>query len=452
MDRVCPTSDDAGTVAGTFASTTAASPKRRPFYGWVMLPIAMMALFCTSPGQTFCMSVFNPSLRESLGLSHSQLTGAYMLGTLLAGLPMTFVGAAIDRYGPRLTMSIVVLLLGAACIAASQVAGLLTVFLAFLALRFLGQGSLSLLSGHTLAMWFDRRLGLADGLRHLAIAAAIAALPAACLWMIAEFGWRWTYVILGLGVWAIMLPPILLLFRNRPEDVGQLPDGGPARGRTGHRHGSAHLPCLTLREALGTRAFWIVMGGNASWSLISTAVTFNIVPIFIANGLTEADAARMFTTFAVALAAMHLLGGIMADRLPLNLLLACSVAGLAASVLVLRGAATPAQAHGYAVMMGLSQGLLTAVTGPLWARYYGRSHLGKIRGSLTSVLVISSSVGPFMVGLARDHLGGYQQVLLLFALLPLPLSVAALFATPPARCRHPAERVDAGPSPVLEPA
>ena len=74
---------------------------RRVYYGWVMLPIATLAIIATSPAQTFGISVFNASLRSSLGLSHSQLTGAYMLGTLLASLPLSWVGAMMDRFGLR---------------------------------------------------------------------------------------------------------------------------------------------------------------------------------------------------------------------------------------------------------------------------------------------------------------------------------------------------------------
>jgi sugar phosphate permease len=416
------------------AARAAAVP--RPFYGWVMLAISMVALLCTSPGQTFCTALFNPSLREALNISHSQLAGAYMLATLLAGLPLTAVGALTDRLGPRLATGAVAVLLGFVCISTSQVTGLVSLFFAFLALRFLGQGCLSLLSGYSLAMWFDRRLGLADGVRHLAMAGAIAVLPGIVLWLISNYGWRWSYAILGLSVWIVMLPLVLFFFRNRPEDMGQLRDGGVHTPESLRGEDNEGLCDLTLGQAFRTRAYWIVMAGNACWSLIATAIMFNIIPILKMKGLTQADAARTFTTFAVSLGAMHLVGGFLADRLPLNRLLCVSVGGLGVSVLVLLRADSPAGVHSYAVLMGLSQGLLTAVTGPLWARYYGRSHLGKIRGSLGTALVAASSLGPFIVGGARDYLGGYQEVLLLLAIIPLPLSFAALLATPPGRERR----------------
>ena len=102
------------------------------FYGWIMIPIAMIVQIASSPGQTYGISVFNPYLREAMSLSQSELSGAYMLGTLLASLPMTYVGHIMDRYGLRRTLTVVVILFGLACGTMMQVKGLATLFLAFL--------------------------------------------------------------------------------------------------------------------------------------------------------------------------------------------------------------------------------------------------------------------------------------------------------------------------------
>jgi len=71
------------------------------------------------------------------------------------------------------------------------------------------------------------------------------------------------------------------------------------------------------------------------------------------------------------------------------------------------------------------------VSGTLWARYYGREHLEKIRGSVFTAGVVGSSVGPFLMGLIYDNTGSYEISLWLFAALLLPVCVAAFWATPP---------------------
>ena len=96
------------------------------FYGWVMLPVVLALNVASSPGQTYGISVFNPHIRSELGLSHSEISGAYTLGTLLASLPMVLVGTMMDRFGPRVVLAGVVSLFGLTCVGFSHATGLVT--------------------------------------------------------------------------------------------------------------------------------------------------------------------------------------------------------------------------------------------------------------------------------------------------------------------------------------
>ena len=413
------------------------------FYGWIMVPVAMAVQIATSPGQTYGISVFNPYLRDTLSLSQSQLSGAYMLGTLLASLPMTYVGHLMDRYGPRRILAAVVVVFGLTCLGMSRVNSLTALFVAFLFLRMLGQGAMSLLAMNSVALWFNRRLGLVSGLMSLGSVAAMGGMPSLHLRLIEAFGWRWTYIILGLGVWIFVLPLLALFFRNRPEDIGQLPDGRHAArskscaaesepthaSQTGRP--STAEPEFTLRAALRTRSYWIMATATAFWGMSNTGIHFHSVQLFLDRGLSRGHAASMFTTFAIATAAMQFIGGVLADRLPLNALLTAGMAGMAAGIALLVGVSTPSSLHVFAGVLGGSTGVVVAVWATIWARYYGRLHLGKIRGSLTTIGVAASSVGPFVMGGARDLFGTYDQSLWLFVGICIPIAVAALWATPP---------------------
>ncbi|MEX0742369.1 MAG: MFS transporter, partial [Phycisphaeraceae bacterium] len=172
----------------------------RIYYGWVILAIATLAAISTAPAQTFGVAPFNSAIRNELGLSHSQLTGAYMFGTLLASLPMSYIGILSDRFGLRRSKIAAVLLLAGACGVTAMASGLFTLFLAFFLLRLFGQGALSMLSGNTLAFWFERRLGTVEGFRHLGMAGAIAVVPAMNLWLLEAVGWRSAYLIVGCAI------------------------------------------------------------------------------------------------------------------------------------------------------------------------------------------------------------------------------------------------------------
>lgn len=405
------------------------------YYGWIMLPMSMIALIASSPGQTFGVSIFNEPMRLSLGLTHGQLAAAYMLGTVLGALPITYIGYQMDRRSLRQTMLIVVCMFSAACLLTALVQGWLMLVGAFCLLRMLGPGALAFLSGNTLPFWFERRLGMVEGLRQLGMAAAMVMIPALNLWLVSQWGWRGAYAVLGVAVWLVLFPLFGLLYHNRPEDVGQHIDGKPLRTRPSpSRKIRAGFWGLTLEEALRTSAFWIVTAGTAVFGLIHTAVFFCLVPIFQERGLAESHAAATLTIFAICLAVMQLAGGLLADRVRAPRLLCVGLGGLAAAVMVLLSASSATGALVAGAMLGAAQGLFFGTAQPLWARYFGRRHLGKIRGVLMTINVGSSSTGVLLAGLTRDWLGNFGPVLVALAILPLPVACLSLLATPPQPC------------------
>jgi len=422
-------------LSGDFESPCAETPsQKRFFYGWLMLPVTICAHLATSPGQTYGISVFNTYFRTELGLSHSELTGAYMLGTLLACLPLSFIGAWADRAGLRRAMTVVVVLLGAACLFASQITGLFTLFVSFFLLRLLAQGALSLLAGNTLAMWFHRRLGTVSGLVGVCVVCAIAEIPAKILDLIHLSGWRTAYAILGATVCAVMLPLLAVVFRNRPEDVGQLPDGdlpGSHNPKANEASGRSLIMVeFDLDAAMKTRAYWIMGISCAAWAMVGTAIVFNCTPLFLHYGLTEQDAVTTLSQYFYATAAMLLLGGFLADRLPLSSLLTTALIAMTCGLIILIRSSGESLAWGYTVF-GLGQGLLAAVHNTLWARYFGRAHLGKIRGTIATMSVAGSGIGPFVMGFVYDRSSNYDLALWMFLALMLTLTVVAPLATRP---------------------
>lgn len=401
--------------------------------------VSLFALIFTSPGQTFGIAVFNPSFREALNLTHTQLTGAYMVATLLAAVPLSIVGGLMDRFGIRRMMTIVVLLLGAACIFISQVTGLLMLFFAFFLLRLLGQGSLTLLADNTLAMWFQTRLGTVSGLRSVGVTVATAFVPAILLGLIQMFGWRWTYAILGLLVWVVMLPQLALFFRNRPEDVGQELDGVTTLQNDDAKDKSQNPTSVVrtsrvaydLKGAMHTRAYWILLLMNAIFAMVITAITFNILPLFMSRGLAEGSAVAILAAMSISSAAFQIIAGILADRVPLNLLLSLGFVAMTAGVGFLIALGSVMLGYAFAIVFGFGSALLGAVSATVWVRYYGRTHLGKIRGSVWTATVAATSLGPFLMGITYDQINSYGPVLILFLGLLALMAVAVMFATPP---------------------
>ena len=104
---------------------------------------------------------------------------------------------------------------------------------------------------------------------------------------------------------------------------------------------------------------------------------------------------------------------------------------LAAGIAVLTVATSPMIAHGYAALIGISTGLISLVGGTMFARYFGRAHLGKLRGEVLTAQVAGSSLGPFITGLIYDLTGSFQISLWIFVGILIPAALISLKAVQP---------------------
>jgi len=407
--------------------------ERPGFLGYRVAAVSGLAFFCTGPGQTLIVSEFNRPLREEFGISESGLSTAYMVATIAASLPLVYVGGLIDRLGPRVSLAAVAGLFGLACIGFGMfVQGLMTVGLGFFLLRFLGQGSLGVAATHATAMWFHRRLGVVDGVKNVAVFGLWAILPLVVNASIQGLGWRATYAMLGMGVTVLVIPSSLVLVRDRPEDVGQRLDGdGPERSNAEVTVGRAraHLGTgaeLTLAQAWKTRAYWGVILPNMLGGLVGTALLFSRQPMAASAGLSDEVAAGAAAAWAWTMAIAALPSGWLADRYDARLLFAIGLLGLAGATGVYLVADTPIVFMGGMVVFGLAQAITQVASNTSLARYFGRRHHGAIRASASRLLVLGTAMGPVILGVSNDVLGGYGPGLIAMIALCAPVAAITL--------------------------
>jgi MFS family permease len=398
-----------------------------------MLPVAFIAQICTGPGQSYGLTHFYLSFETGLSLSNSQITGAYMCGTLLGCVPLGFVGGLIDRRGIRWTMTVVVVLLGIACQFASQVSGLFTLFLGFLFLRMLGQASLSLCAANILPMWFRLKLGLATGIKNQAFPLSLLIVPYFNQYLILELGWRRAFVALGMLVWVIMLPILATVFKNRPEDIGDIQDGERPCANEAIAESQEHS--FSMNEARKERSYWILVSLNGVWGMVATAIIFCAAPLLNSKGF-EADVLNwMFTIYAFSSALSLFVGGILVNRVPLNFLMCLALGAMTCGSLIMWSAESKTHIMCYAILFGGGQGILSTVNAVIWVRYFGRDHLGSICGRSWRAAVAGSAVGPFVMGAAKDWSGTFQIPLIAFAVLMGLCALMASLAIEPAKVK-----------------
>jgi len=403
------------------------------YYGWIIVLISGLAVYFSGPGQTYNVSVYIDSYINEFKWSRTTVSSMYSLGTFAAGMLMGFIGKLFDQYGHRKISIIVATLFGAAIFFMSTVNTLTSLLIGFFLIRFLGQGSMSMIGGTLVPQWFIKRRGRAMSLVSVFGALSSATFPMINIWLIGNFGWQngwkfWTAIL-----WIIVTPLFYILIRNKPKDIGLYPDN-----RQITTNNTGNIPfheeeSWTLKEALRSKEFYYVNYITLIPAAIITACVFHQISILGLSGLSPETVALISTVTSLINLPIVLLAGGLADKYPLNKLMALTQAVLLVMVVALYMANSISLVLIYGVLMGIQQGLFGIVRGVVWPEYFGRKNLSTIRGVNMMVGVIGSALGPLPFGYAFDIFGGYTEVLLISIIFPLIGIVIGYLAKKPVK-------------------
>ncbi len=406
------------------------------FYGWVILAAGFIGAVMMGPSQTFTVSLFTDTFVTELGISRSAVSLIYGAATLGASLLLPITGRLVDRHGTRRMMLLVTLAFVASLAAMSRVAGAAGLLAALLALRFLGFGSMQLVSNNIIAQWFVRRRGLVMGLAGQSLAISLFLFPALAEFLIHQFTWRGAWIALSLIVLAVAVPVVLLLYRDRPELYGLRPDGNAPRDRL--YPDIAAEENWTLSEARGTSVFWVFTLAFMVMATINAGLIFHQSSIFAERGLSRSTAVTAFQVMALVSIAGNLGMGHLLDRVSARLLLVVQLAILSAALLLLQVMHTPWETLIYATLLGLAMGGFRVMDSTVWAKYFGRRHLGSIRGATMIGSVGGTALGAYPLALSYDLTGSYSVALTALLLPPIAISLAMIFVKRPRKKGAPA--------------
>lgn len=426
------------------------APKRFPFfYGWVIAIFTTVGTLFSIPGQTAGVSVFTDPLIAATGLSRVQLSSAYLVGTLGSGFLLPLGGRLTDRLGARLTVILSSLGLGLTLLYLSgcdywiaffnslfpvidrAVVGLVVMAVGFTALRFSGQGILTLVSRNTLGKWFNRRRGFVSGIANVFISFGFSATPLILSLWLEGLGWRGAWLTLAVVVGLGMALIGWLFYRDNPEVCGLTMDGieVPESSQTHQstEENVAKVGELTAPEAIRTFEFWGVTLTLSIHALTVTGITFHIVDLGTASGLTEQEAVGLFLPIGILSTITGFLVGVVSDRVSLKWLV---IAMLALQLFGFVGMAhlnlMSWQIVGI-IGLGTSGGFFATLAIVALPRLFGRTHLGAIGGMQMTSMVIGSALGPVLLAQLKDVFGSYEQGLYVCCLLiPIALGLTVL--------------------------
>lgn len=387
----------------------AASPRSSTLhYGWIILGAGTFGSFMTLPGQTAGVSVFFDPIAAELGISRMSASIAYATGTLAGILPAPIIGYWIDRRGPRLTATVIAGGLALACAFMATVQSAMMLLVGFALLRGAAIGGLSLVSQQVVNLWFVRRRGIAAAAASLGLAAGAMIFPKLIDGLISLYGWRGAYLALAGLVALTILPVAAALFRGRPENFGLTTDAGlpPAAGDPREE------PSFTREQALRTGVFWLLCAAGFLTNAIGTALLLNHFSIMQTARIAHGDALLLLSLSAGVQAVATLGTGFLVDRHEPRRLVPFAMLMLAMA------SALPAFGSGiaisvlYALCLGGAYGSQQAICAAGYAQYFGRDHLGAIRGASFVFGIAGAAFGPLPFAASVDWSGSYGPVLI----------------------------------------
>jgi MFS family permease len=404
------------------------TPLALPFYyGWVHVFIAALAMVGTLPGRTQGLGLITEPLLRDLQLDRVHFARINLWATLIGALFSLGVGRLIDRFGSRIVLLVVSVLLAATVFGMSVTSGIVTMAILITLTRGLGQSALSVVSITMVGQWFVRRLNLAMAIYTIALSIGfMIAFP-----LIGEIvltrGWRTAWWIVGVALLAGLAPLALLLVRRSPEACGIEPDGQPANL-------SNALPTdYTLREALATPSFWVFGIASAVYGLIASGIALFNESILAERRFDASTYYRSLIIVALTSLVGNFLGGWIASKWKMNRLLSFAMVLLAFSLFALPHVSTQLHVAIYAAVMGLAGGFVIVIFFSFWSATYGRKHLGKIQGAAQAMTVIASAVGPLVLAETHDRTGSYASIFYVLTAVVIVLALLAWIVKVPER-------------------
>jgi MFS family permease len=382
------------------------SAPSRVFYGWWIVLAAFLNLFFAVGIVFYGFPVFYPSLIDSLHFSRQQATTGMFLGFAAAAPLMgLLVGALIDRMGARLAILLGTGFVGASMFLMGSIHSLPQYYLLCFT-EVLGYVSAGPIANQVLiANWFRRMRGRAMGYAYLGLGFGGAVSPLLVHWLIEAFGWRRAFEVIGALIVAVLFPVGIWVTRSAPRDLGLSPDG--ARSNPGVTE-AAGAPSRTVREAIGTANFWLLLVGSTLVIGVIGTVISHFILFLKDEGYSSGWASRALSILLFSSLAGRVIVGYVADRFTRKNVMALFYLTLALAIPLLFLHHQVRAVEGFAILFGFAMGADYMLIPLVAVDCFGLSALGKILALIIMADSLGQTFGPVMAGRIFDIRHSYD--------------------------------------------
>ncbi len=412
----------------------------RVFYGWWIVGASFLIMLYTG-GVIFYgfTAIFEP-IADELGWSYTQISLGASLRGLEAGLLAPLMGVLVDRWGPRRLIFVGGIITALGLLLLSRVTSLGMFYGAFFLVA-LGMSTTTMtVLMTTIANWFRRNVGIASGIASSGYGFGGLLIPI-MVTLIDRYDWRMTIAILAVGMLIVILP-LALLFRHKPEQYGYLPDG-EVKGAVVLDNGLAPRPVVEIdvraKQAFKSSAFWHMALAFTGHVILLSAVSIHVMPYLSSFGVAKTTAGLVATAIPLMSIGGRLGLGWLGDKYNRRRVMAGAFALMSLGGLCFEYARIPQGTWllvPFLILFGVGYGGISALRPPMTRELFGRSNFGSIFGAIMGISLLGNMIGAPLAGWVFDTWGSYQGIWLVFAGLAAAALVSIL-TTPAVSTRVP---------------
>ena len=405
------------------------------FYGWVIVAVCYCADFFASGLGQSTISLFFKPMKDSLSWSMSQLVGATTAATIGGICVAPFLGRIIDRFGVRPVMLWGTVVGGSGMVLMMFIQQVWQFWLLYACVAALGLAEFSgLASQSAVSKWFAQRRGRALSFSTLGQTMGNIAMAPVVALVITVLGWRQAWGVMGLALLLVMVPLVVILIRNRPEDVGLKPDGDwKPTGKEALRPPRVSDVSWTLREAIRTRGLWALIGvfvlGGATMGIQTSLAPY----LTLEHHMSNQNVGWVISAFWVPATGARLIWGYLVDKLPARFCLFTVCVGRAFGPISLALAPYPYNIGAWMFFSGLVGNAFGIFQPVMFGNFFGRKSFATIQGGVRPLLAFPGLFLPLLVARLYDVSGTFVLGFLLCGCLGFLGAVASLFAVTPTK-------------------
>jgi MFS family permease len=417
----------------------------RIFYGWYIVAVGFLSNIASSFALASTLAIFLKPLTADLGVSRGVFSllrsGEGIIGACLAPL----VGTLVDRHGGARLMAFGATLVGIGYLFLGHIDTFAQFVLIRLVLVTFGDALMgSAVVNIVVSRWFVRQRGRALAFSSMGIGFAKVCMPIVGAWLIVTLGWRHTWTMFGFAAIVLGVAPALLIVRRAPEDMGLRPDGdfaseiaqessaGKTRSAASKISTNADVR-WSRSEALRTSAFWLLAITFGIASIGVTGLNLHIYSYVTDLGYSAVAAASVMSVIASMQLASPLAWGFLTERIDARYaaMMRFVVQGVGLGLAVMSGNLLGLYVGFFLYGIGLGGNMV--LPDILWASYFGRLSLGKIRGMGILISQILAAAGPPFFGFLFDMTGGYGLSFTIFGVALMISAVLSLMLRQPVK-------------------